>query len=350
VNVWIDLSNSPHPLLFAPVARRLERNGHTVLITARDNAQTVELARNQWSEVEVIGGASPRDKLAKLRTINRRIAGLRQWAAHVRPDVALSHNSYAQIVAARTLRIPAITAMDYEHQPANHLAFRLASAILLPEVVPLSAFRRQGAAPRKVLRYPGLKEELYIGDFEPDPTVLGKLGLEDRPGTVVVVRTPPSRALYHPSANNLFEDAVRTICAQPDVACVALTRHPEQIAAIESLALRNCIVPRTAVDSRSLLYAADAMLGAGGTMTREAALMGIPTWTLFAGAPPAVDLWLERQGLLRRLTHPGQLAEVGTIRARPRTLDQLRERADAIEQVVVDAALSVKTERRGDSY
>ena len=89
---------------------------------------------------------------------------LRRWAASARPDVALSHNSYGQIVAAQAVGIAVVTAMDYEHQPLNHLAFRLARTVLLPDILPATAVRRQGAAPRKVVRYPGLKEELYVGD------------------------------------------------------------------------------------------------------------------------------------------------------------------------------------------
>jgi predicted glycosyltransferase len=340
VKVWIDLSNSPHPLLFAPVARRLEADGHEVLVTARDNAQTVGLALERWPGSEVIGGFSPRARVAKLQTIGQRIADLRRWASGRRLDVALSHNSYAQIAAARSLRIPAVTAMDFEHQPANHLAFRLATTVLLPEVLPLDAVRRQGAQPGKLIRYPGLKEELYIGDFEPDPSILAAVGLPARPRTLVVVRTPPSRALYHPLANPLFEGVLRAIGAQPDVVCVALTRQSEQIAAIEGLGLSNCIVPRGAIDSRSLMYAADVMIGAGGTMTREAALMGIPTWTLFAGATPTVDLWLERKGMLNRLEGPSQLAKLAPRAAEPSTPTELRERATAIERVFVDATLA----------
>jgi predicted glycosyltransferase len=340
MKVWIDLANSPHPLVFAPVARRLERDGHEVLITARDNAQTVELALERWPDIEVIGGESPKGKPAKLAAIGRRVAGLRRWALGVRPDVALSHNSYAQIVAARGVRVPAVTAMDFEHQPANHVAFRLAKVVLLPEVLPRDAVRRQGALPRKVTIYEGLKEELYIGDFEPDPAIVSKIGLEARPKILVVVRTPPTRAVYHGFANPLFEQALRTICSQEDLVCVALTRHAEQTAAIESLQLRNCLVPHTAIDSRSLMYEADVMIGAGGTMTREAALMGIPTWTMFAGATPAVDMWLERQGMLARLSSAEQLARLETRSHRPRTPSQFRERAEAIETVVVGATVA----------
>ena len=345
MKVWIDFSNSPHPLLFAPVARRLDAEGHEVLITARDNAQTIELARERWPTVEVIGGASPRARAAKLQTLGGRIRDLRHWASRARPDVALSHNSYAQIVAARSLRIPAVTAMDFEHQPANNVAFRLATTVLVPEVLPLDIIRRQGATPAKLVRYPGLKEELYIGDFKPDRAILAKVGVDPRPRIVAVARTPPTRAVYHSSSNPLFEPVLRTVCSQEGVVCVALTRHPEQIAAIEGFALRNCIVPDNAIDSRSLVYVADVMIAAGGTMTREAAIMGIPTWTMFAGKTPAVDVSLERDGVLSRLVRPEQLADLSPRRADPRTPEELSARGRAIEEVFVRETLAASEGR-----
>lgn len=275
-----------------------------------------------------------------MASIYERVIELRRWAARVCPDVALSHNSYAQIAAARSLRIPAVTAMDFEHQPANHLAFRLATTVLVPEMLPVRAIRRQGAVPAKVVRYPGLKEALYVGDFEPDADILTKLGICPRPRVVAVLRTPPTRAVYHSSSNPLFEDAVRAICAQADVVCVVLTRHPEQIAAIDGLGLPNCVVPRTAIDSRSLMYAADVMIGAGGTMTREATLMGVPTWTLFAGKTPAVDLWLEQRGMLRRLTRAEQLSGLTPRLTRPRTPEELRASGRLLVDVLVREILA----------
>ena len=145
MRVWIDLSNSPHPLLFEPIARQLEASGAVVSVTARDNAQTVELARQRWRDVEVIGGPSPPGRAAKGGSMLERVRALASWARRERPDVALSHNSYAQIVAARLLRIRVVTAMDYEHQPANHLAFRLADTVLLPAALESSRLRALGA-------------------------------------------------------------------------------------------------------------------------------------------------------------------------------------------------------------
>jgi uncharacterized protein len=338
VRVWIDFSNSPHPLLFAPVARRLEERGHTVEVTARDNAQTVELARERWPDVSVIGGESPRGRVGKAAAVARRVAALRRWARRHRPDVAVSHNSYSQIVAARLARIPVVTAMDFEHQPANHLAFRLAGTILVPDVMPREAIARHGARNGKVRPYPGLKEELYLGDFEPDGEVLRRVQVERGEDTVVVVvRTPPSRALYHRFDNPLFPGVLEALGRQPGVRAVALARHPEQRAAIGALGIENVRVPESAVDSRSLTYAADLVIGAGGTMTREAALMGVPTLSAFAGQQPAVDRALETEGRLRRLESLDQVEHVEHRPQSPEPVERLRERSERILDTFVAA-------------
>jgi uncharacterized protein len=338
MRVWIDLSNSPHPLLFAPVARRLEHLGATIAVTARDNAQTVELAQERWRNLNVVGAESPPGRVRKAGGMLARAASLARWARWARPTVALSHNSYAQLVVARALGIPSVTAMDFEHQPANHLAFRAAGRILLPEVLPSAAVRRQGAAVRKVIRYPGLKEELYLGDFSPDRAVCSGLGLERRDGAALVVaRTPPSGAVYHRFDNPLFAACLRRLAAQPHVRCVVLVRQENQRAGLEALELGNLTIPRAAVDARSLLFYADLMVGAGGTMTREAALMGIPTYSLFAGARPAVDRWLEQRGDLRRLHDPEQLRVVRPRDGGPVSLEMIRKRGRRIEEVFVEA-------------
>jgi predicted glycosyltransferase len=347
VIVWIDLSNSPHPLLFAPVARRLTELGYEVRLTARDNAQTVELARARWPDVKVIGGPSPPGRPAKAAALLRRVRGLAAWARGARADVALSHNSYAQLAAARALGIPAVTAMDFEYQPANHVGFRLAHAVLLPVAAAGATVRRQGATAAKARFYDGLKEEIYLGDFEPDAGVLERIGVERPDGAVVVVaRTPPSGALYHRGGNPLFDAALRGVAGQEHVRCIVLARHPEQRRAIASMRLDNLIVPERAVDSRSLMWNADLVLGAGGTMTREAALLGIPTFTLFAGREPAVDRWLMDQGSLRRLESAEQLDPVRSRPAPPVDVARLRERSAQLVGAFVGATLDSSRARR----
>lgn len=338
LRVWIDLANSPHPLLFEPIVERLRAEGAEALITARDHAQTAELARERWPEACVIGAPSPSGRAAKAVGIARRVGALGRWARWARPDVALSHNSYAQLIAARALGISAVTAMDFEHQPANHLAFRVARRVLVPDVLPGDALRRQGARARKLVRYPGLKEELYLGRFEPDPGILGRLGIERPPcGVLVVARSAPAGAVYHRDENPLFVESLRALAAKERVRAVVLARHPDQRRAVRALGLPRCIVPERAIDGRSLLREADLFVGAGGTMTREAALLGIPTLSLFAGQRPAVDRWLEDRGLLGRLERAEQLAAVAPRPAEPVPLDRLRSAGRRIEEAFVEA-------------
>ena len=296
MRVWIDLANSPHVPLLAPVADRLERDGHEVFLTARDHAQTAELARQRWPEVLVVGGPSPAGRVRKGASVARRAGALWRFARRHRPDVVFSHGSYAQIAAARAARIPAVTMMDYEHQPANHLSFRLAQRVLVPEAFPERALRRFGARSHEVIRYPGFKEELYLAGFRPDATVLDALGLA-RERIIAVFRPPPEGALYHRRTNERFDELLRLALARVDVQVVLLPRTPEQRARYARTHPR-ARVPERALDGASLLAFADLTVGAGGTMNRESAVLGTPTYTVFLGRLAAVDAELIRLGRL----------------------------------------------------
>jgi predicted glycosyltransferase len=188
--------------------------------------------------------------------------------------------------------------MDYEYQPANHLSFRLAQRVVVPDAFPDWALRRFGARPTKVVRYAGFKEELYLAEIVPDPTVLDTLALDTR-RIIAVFRPPPDGALYHGFSNDRFDDLLARARARADVDVVLLPRTRDQAGRYEQL--DGIVVPATPVDGPSLLAAADLVIGAGGTMNRESALLGTPTYTVFAGRLAAVDAELVRAGLLNDL-------------------------------------------------
>ena len=152
---------------------------------------------------------------------------------------------------------------------------------------------------------------------------------------------------YHPSANEFFDDVLRTVCGQDGVVCVALARHPEQVEAIEGLELSNCMVRRAATDSRSLMYAADAMIGAEGTMTREAALMEMQR-----GLCSRQDSGSRRLARARRTVDEvdvaRQVQHMTPRLANPTPLRELRRRAKPIEAAIVEATLAVGVARRGN--
>jgi predicted glycosyltransferase len=190
--------------------------------------------------------------------------------------------------------------MDYEYQPANHVAFRFANRVLVPEDFPDRRLRMAGARRAKVWRYRGFKEEVYLHAFQPDPGVLAELGLE-RGEPFFVARPSPAGAAYHQFENPVFDRALAQALGREDARVVLLPRRPEDVRTFEGIPASRQIVPPRAIDTLSLLHYAAALLGAGGTMNREAALLGTPVYGLYAGRLAALDQRLIREGRLRAL-------------------------------------------------
>jgi predicted glycosyltransferase len=243
--------------------------------------------------------------MGKAGNLVGRAAALFRWARGREFDLAVSHNSYAQTTAARALRIRSVTLMDYEHQPANHLAFRLASRVIVPSSFPAEALRRYGARASKVRRYNGTKEDVYLADFSPDPRFAETLrslgvGADD---VLVVVRPPARDALYHRFENELFDELIERLCVHAGVKIILLARNDQQREIFASRACGgNMILPRHALDGANLIAAADLIVSAGGTMNREAAALGVPAATIYAGRWAALDEALMREGRLRRIS------------------------------------------------
>jgi uncharacterized protein len=337
MRLWIDLANSPHVPFFRALIDRFVAMGHEIEITAREFAETVPLAKAANLCVEVVGVHGGRPVSAKAGNLVSRAWSLAGWARKRKFDLAISHNSYSQILAASALRLKCVTLMDYEYQPANHLAFRFTSRIIVPISFPDRRLRRYGANPRKVRRYHGTKEDVYLSDFEPDPLFtlrLSQLGIE--PDNVLVVMRPPAYdALYHRFQNSLFDEALQRMLADANVRVVLLPRSdaqrahygnlgahvlgpqasspaaatvrsgatdPNQQAGTPALPARNLIIPPSPLDGANLIAASDLVISAGGTINREAAALGVPVASVYAGKWAAVDEQLVKEGRLKRLS------------------------------------------------
>ena len=299
--VWIDLANSPHVLFFAPVIAELHRRDVATVVTARDFAQTVPLCERFAIRAEIVGRHGGGGLAGKARSLVARVRELRRCAARTRPALAVSHNSYAQTAAGRSLRIPVMTAMDYEFQPANHLAFRCADLVAVPNAFPLDRLRAQGARPAKTWRYLGLKEHIALAGFAPEPGYLAAHGVAgDRP--VIVVRPPAATALYHRFENPLFERLLRRLQRDDDVRTLVFARTPEQAATLRQEGFDDLLWQGKALDGRQLVAGADAVVSAGGSMNREAAVLGTPAYSIYAGKLAAVDRALVAEGRLTLLS------------------------------------------------
>lgn len=304
MRVWIDLTNSPHVLVMRPVIERLRAEGHEVRVTARDFAQTLALCERFGIAHEAIGRHRGAGLADKARGLVDRSWELTRWARGRRFDLALGHGSNDITVAAALLRIPCSTTFDYEWATVQHnVNCRLAQTVVVPELIPAERLYRYGAR-GKIAAYPGLKEEYYLADFEPDPAVLAQLGLDpERP--IAVVRTPPAVSLYHRFENDLFGAVLERLRGEQTV---VLPRTDQQRAELSRAG--GFVVPERAIDAQSLIAYADLMVSAGGTMNREAVALGTPVFTVFEGRLGAVDERLIADGRLRRLRAAEEVALV----------------------------------------
>lgn len=337
MRLWIDLANSPHVPFFAALIPEFKQRGHQVEVTARDYAQTVELAKMAGLTPVVIGGHGGGKLAGKAGNLVGRAAALAKWARGRGLDLAVSHNSYAQIAAAGGLGIRSVTLMDYEHQPANHLAFRLASRVIVPRAFPDSALRRYGAARGKVKRYKGTKEDVYLADFVPDPGFVNELralgvGPDD---VLVVVRPPASEALYHRFENELFAEMLNRLTSRGEVKVILLARTDDQRAEYQALSKPNLILPRAALDGANLIAAADLVISAGGTMNREAAALGVPAATIYAGEWAAIDEELVREDRLLRIASRKDLELLPVVKKRETNPRRALAVRDAILELIL---------------
>lgn len=310
MRIWIDLANSPHVPFFRALVDEFKTRGHELEISAREFAETVPLAIAASLSPVVIGVHGGRELTAKAGNLFQRAWALRAWAAARSFDLAVSHNSYSQILAARGLGLRSVTLMDYEHQPANHLAFRLASTVIVPRAFPDEYLSRYGAGGGKVRRYNGIKEDVYLADFQSDPAFAGKLrdmGVEPD-DTIVVVRPPARDALYHRFENDLFEGLLRRLSEAPQVTTILLPRNAAQRSAYATRVGAKVILPAEPLDGANLIAASDLVVSAGGTMNREAAALGVPAATIYAGSWAAIDEELVREGRLIRLSSEDDVA------------------------------------------
>ena len=332
MRVWIDITNSPHVVIFRPLITRLRARGHEVTVTAREFAQTLGLLERFGIAHTVIGAHGGGGLLGKARAAADRTSLLVRFARRQRFDLAVAHGSTDQPVAARLAGTPQVTMFDYEYATAmHHWNGRWATRVLVPDAIGEEALARFGMRPPKLARYPGLKEEYYLADHVADATVADELGLDGR--LVAVLRPAPEVTLYHRGrSTELFSQVLEALThRQVDIQTVVLPRTAEQRASLKGT---DFIVPDRPVDGPTLVQLADFVVSAGGTMNREAVALGVPAFTPFAGRLGAVDRGLIADGRLHRIESPDHIA----MARRDRTLTPpLRDPEILIDAIVAAA-------------
>lgn len=340
--IWIDILTPKQLLFLGELSARLEKRGHTVVRTTRHYREVNELIEKKGLSAIPIGRHGGPSLEGKLKASARRIVGLADYIVNTEPDLSVA---FASPEAARTaygLGIPHYTVNDSPHSHAvARLTIPLASKLFSPQIIPRRVWVRYGINPDQVIQYNALDPIAWINN-PPDPNVLNDLKLDaDIP--LVVLRAEEAFASYLLGRVSQRASVVTPIVkrlkqASNQIQIVVLPRYREQVIALSKALGNDAIVPRRVVDGPSLVAHASVFVGAGGTMTAEAALLGIPTLSCYPSEPTLVDEFLIDMKLVTRVTRPEEAACLITqlVNEREKVREKQAARAQAVTSQMED--------------
>ncbi|MGD0909434.1 MAG: DUF354 domain-containing protein [Candidatus Acidiferrales bacterium] len=331
--IWIDLDNSPHVPFFVPIIPELKAKGYDIFLTARDSYQVVELLKHYGVNARVIGKHYGKHKLLKvLGTLWRGIL-LTYIVRKEKPAISVTHGSRGCSLASSLLGIPNVTMIDYEHSskgvPAKNMW------LIFPEIIPTN-----GQASDKILKYPGIKEDVYLPSFHPDPQLRARLGI-GQDELLVTLRPPATEAHYHNAeAEALLSATFEKFINMQGARILLLPRNKRQEATLRAawtadIASGKIVIPACVEDGLNIIWNSDLVVSGGGTMNREAAAMGVPVYSIFRGPIGAVDRFLSSQGRLILLENVEQVqSKIQAVRRDKSALTLKHQKSQALEAIV----------------
>jgi len=297
MNIWIDLTNSPHVNFFAGMIREL-RQGHEVLLTCRPLANTIELLDIHTLPYHIVGKHYGKSIAQKAVGFVLRIFQLLVFLRRKKIDVAISHSSFYSPVVARLLGIRSIYLNDNEHAEGNRVSFIFADKIMVPEFVALKKIQKQWAGAEKIVQYPGVKEGIYLWDYK--PSISDSFEVDDiEHKKIIFIRPEPWTAQYYQGETNFIDTLLIDLKDRFKIVLLPRGRVQERYYRQEKFA--GITVPEKTISLTDIMENCDFFIGAGGTMTREAAVLGIPTISIYQDKLLDVDNFLiEKKSMIHK--------------------------------------------------
>lgn len=294
MKIWFDLSNSPHINMFYDLIRELESDGHEIIITSRPLANTVELLDQRGLKHTVIGEHYGKNFYKKIFGYPIRVLQLRKYLKKLKPDLAVSQSSFHSPVVAKLLGIPSIYTNDNEHAMGNKPSFLCATTILIPENLPVAKVAKNGVSAKKVIQYPGVKEGIYL--WSKGEKIQEQRQQNKSPEINIYIRPEPQTAQYYKGKENFLDDTI--IALQEKYKVTVLPRDANQSKHYKQAIFSHTHVPDKPMSFDVIAANCTIFIGAGGSMTRELAILGIPTISVYQDDLLEVDQFLLSKGLM----------------------------------------------------
>lgn len=294
MKIWFDLSNSPHINMFHDLIRDLEAEGHEIIITSRPLANTIELLDQRGLKHTVIGEHYGKNLYKKIFGYPIRVLQLRKFLKKMRPDLAVSQSSFHSPVVAMLLGIPSIYTNDNEHAMGNKPSFLFATKILIPENLAIEKVARMGVSKKKVIQYPGVKEGIYL--WSKGNKIQEARKMNQGKDINIYIRPEPQTAQYYKGKENFLDDNI--LALQHKYKIFVLPRDANQSNHYKQVKFNATNVPDKPMSFDLIASNCTIFIGAGGSMTRELAILGIPTISVYQDDLLDVDGFLLQKGLM----------------------------------------------------
>jgi len=313
LRVFMDILTPKQCMLFSKLSERLEKEGHQVLKVTREYREVVKLLALKGVDAKVVGKHGGGTLAGKLRASAGRVLKLASLVKEWKPDVAVSFSSPETARVAFGLGIPHVCVNDSPHAEAvARLTIPLSKRLLTPKVIPKRAWLRFGISEDRIIQYDALDAWAWLRDFKPNENVLKQLGL-DRSKPIITFRTEEAFAAYllgkTPKKPSVIPIIEKLLQASRDFQIVVIPRYEKQAVALQEILGKRAMVCESIVDGQSLLFFSSIFVGAGGTMTAEAALMGVPTFSCYPDEPFLIEKYLMNKGLIIRENDPEKAAK-----------------------------------------
>ena len=296
MKIWFDISNAPHINLFKDLLKDLQSEGHEIFVTCRPLSNTVSLLNLHKINYSIIGKHYGKSLFKKIMGYPVRVWQLYNYLKPLNVDVAISQSSFHSPVTARLLGIPSIYMNDNEHALGNIPSFICSNKIMIPEFLRIKKVRNQGASHKKIISYPGVKEGIYLWQ--------NYLSKEIREHLIctklkIYIRPEPRTAQYYKGGENFLDEVIMDL--KEEFSIIMLTRDKEQFNHYKSSDFSGIQVPEKSLSFDEIANDCQLFIGAGGTMTREMAVIGIPTISVYRDDLLDVDKYLIEKGLMKHI-------------------------------------------------
>ncbi len=336
--IWIDICHPPQAVFYTSLIKEFKRRGFGVIVTARDSFETCELLEKAGLKYHRIGKHYGKRKIMKSIGLIIRATQLWRFIHSQRLSIAVSHGSPYQIVVCSLLRVPSVAIGDNEHSKIWAFA-KLSKKVLLPKCMPDSVIK---VSLRKVVKYPGIKEDVYINDFQADEAIFNKLSIDSR-NIVVTLRPPATKAHYHnPQSEILFSKITSYLSEISNVTIIILPRTPTEDDLIKNIYGCNngrIIILKEITNGLNLIWHSDLVISGGGTMIREAAALGVPAYSFFQGNKLSVDKYLANIGRLKFIQDESDIMKICLKKKESRTIPP-KTKNNEVKRFIVDEILT----------